>query len=413
VSAGRPLRIAWLGGAPAESGGAPGVVTELLEGLLDLGHTIDCFLPGEPRWVPAQLQGRENLTFVAGLSSWRWNRWYSRTRLASFVSGLLARGLASLRLRREILRRHAELPYDVIYQNQAIESLGVPARLARSVPLVVRPDNHQAGELKWLLRERRLALRCQPLHTFLLVASVMALRSLVQAVRIRNVDLLVCISAVFRDHVAHDYRFPLERTVVIANPVRLERFTPSRRDLAAPPLILVPARISARKGLQDVVELARALPRAGVHARLRVVGGPSTWSDYTCLLDQLPTENAEYGGPIPPKSMPDELARADIVLLASKYEPFGLSIAEALASGVPVVGTSEVGALEFVDPAVAVTVEPGDVAGMVRAIELLLARVGAAPAETRALARAEAERHFAREVVCTQLAAALQRVAAA
>jgi glycosyltransferase involved in cell wall biosynthesis len=411
VSAGRPLRIAWLGGAPAQSGGAPGVVTELLEGLSDLGHSIDCFLPGEPRGVPEHLRERSNLVFVPGVNAWRWNRWYSRTRLARFTSGLLARALGSLRMRREILRRHAERPYDVVYQGQTIESLGVPARMRGSVPLVLRPDTHQAGELRWTLRERRLALRCQPLHNLLLVASVMAVRSVVQAVRVRHVDLLVCISTVFRDHVAHDYRFPLERTVVIPNPVRLERFETSSREPSSPPLILVPARISARKGLEDVVALARALPAAGVQARIRVIGGPSTWSDYTCLLDDLPAGVAEYGGAVSPPAMPGELARADLVLLASKYEPFGLTIGEALASGVPVVGTSEVGALEFVDHAVAATVAPGDIDGMVPAIEQMLARLRAAPAEMRALAREQAERQFAREVVCARLSAAFEALA--
>lgn len=408
MSAHRPLRIAWLGGGPAESGGAPGVVTELLEGLSRRGHRIDCFLPGTPRNIPDQLLGLENLTFVCSANSWRWNRWYSQTGITSFASGLLARAAGSLRLRREIIKRHEREPYDLVFQNQTIESLGVPASVVRSVPLVVRPDTHQAGELRWLIAERRIAFRCQPRFIFFVVAAIMSFRTLVQALRIRRVSMLICISSVFRDHIVHDYRFPIEKTIVVANPVRLERFTVSERPLGEPATVLVPTRLSLRKGLEDVVQVAHLLLARGVDARVRVVGGPSMWSDYTSLLDDLPQENSGYGGRIPPKEMPAELEQSDIVLLASKYEPFGLTVGEALAAGVPVVATSEVGAIEGVDKSVAAAVEPGDVDGMVSAITAMMEQLRAYPVETRMRARAEAERRFARDVVCEQISDALE-----
>src|SRR5664279_4874545 len=108
----RSLRIAWLGPAPAEGGGVPGVARELLGGLADAGHRIDCFLPGAGRGVPPGLAAHDNLAFVTGTSAWKWDRWYSRSKIGAFASGLLARGLASLRLRREIARRHEREPYD-------------------------------------------------------------------------------------------------------------------------------------------------------------------------------------------------------------------------------------------------------------------------------------------------------------
>jgi glycosyltransferase involved in cell wall biosynthesis len=413
VSTAKPLRIAWLGGAPLESGGAPGVVTELLDGLARRGHQIDCFFPGAGRENPERLTAHENLTFIWGSAEWRWNRWYSRTKIGAFASGLLTRALASLRLRREIVRRHAQQPYDLIYQNQTIESLGVPASVVRAVPLVVRPDSHQAGELRWLIAERRLAFRCQPRSTFFMVAAIMAFRTLVQAVRIRRVDLLISISSVFRDHIVHDYRFPLEKTVVITNPERMDRFVPSQRPLGDPPLVLVPTRLSMRKGLEDVIEVAKLLLERGIEAKIRVIGGPSIWSDYTKLLEDLPPQNTEYGGRIPPAGMPAELERSDIVLLASKYDPCPMSVLEALTAGVPVVATSEVGSIEGVDRTVAAEVQPGDVAGMTTAIAEMLERLRTDPLRTRALARAEAERRFATDVVCEQISDVLEQLVVA
>jgi glycosyltransferase involved in cell wall biosynthesis len=406
----QPLRIAWLGGAPQETGGAPGVVTELLDGLSRRGHEIDCFFPGVGVKVPKHLAERENLNFIWGTSAWRWDRWYSRTKLASFATGLLSRALASVRLQREITRRHRERPYDLIYQNQTIESLGVPAALAREIPLVIRPDSHMAGELRCLIAERKLAFRSQPRHIFFTVAAIMAFRALIQRIKIRKASLLIAISTVFRDHIVDDYKFPLERTVVVTNPVRLDRFEVTDRARGEPPLVLVPTRISVRKGIEDVIAVSKLLAERHVDARIRVIGGPSNWSDYTKLLDDLPHENAEYGGRIPPAKMSAELQAADLVLLASKYDPCPMSVLEALASGVPVVATDEVGSIEGVDRAVVTEVSVGDVTAMADAIEQMLDRVRADHSRLRATARAEAERRFARDVVCEQISDALERL---
>src|SRR4029077_11385894 len=224
--------------------------------------------------------------------------------------------------------------------------------------------------------------------------------------------LLICISSVFRDHLIRDYGFPLENTVVIPNPVRLERFLDAdlARSVRTPPTVLVLGRIAARKGVENVIALASVLLERDADVRFRVVGGPSLWSDYTKLLDDLPPANSEYAGRVPPAGIPAELAGSDILLQASKYEPFGLTVAEALAAGVPVVGTSEVGAIEGVDRSVVGEVQPGDVDGMATAITTMLEQLRASPREIRSTACAEAKRLFAPDVVCEQISDALERL---
>lgn len=409
---GRPLRIAWVGVLPSarESGGVPGVAMELLDGLTGLGHRIDCFAPATEHALPERLHGNERIRFIWGRSSWRWDRWYSRTKITAFLSGLIARSLASLALRREVARRHREEPYDLIYQFSTIEAAAVPARVAREAPLVIHPETHAAGELRFLISERRLSFRCQPRLTFLIATTVMGLRALVQKSKIRRARLLVCISSVFRDHLVEDYGFPRERTVVIPNPVRIARFPVPEGRLERAPTVLALGRIAVRKGVEDVVEVARLLRERDPGVRLRVVGGPGLWSDYTKLLEDLPPENSEYIQRIPPAEIPDELARTGVLLQASKYEPFALTVAEALAAGVPVVATSEVGAVESVDRSVVAVVTPGDVEAMTGAITTMLERMSSEPARIEATARAEAERLFAPDVVCASISEALQRL---
>jgi glycosyltransferase involved in cell wall biosynthesis len=404
---GKSLRIAWLGPFPGDDG-VRGVVTELLAGLSERGHRIDFFCRTSGADVPARLAALENLEFIWGTHRWKWNRWYSRGRLRAFTTGLLSQGLASLRIRREITRRHAREPYDVIYQFSNIETLAVPPRIARVVPLVIHPETHIAGELRFLIAERRLSFRCQPRYMFAIVTTIMFLRMLVQRVSIRRARLLVCISGVFRDHLVHDYRFPLAATVVVPNPLAFDRFPPEDRKLGDPATVFVLGRVAVRKGIEDVVAVARTLLEREVNVRVRVAGTGSQWSDYTKLLEDLPPENSEYVGPLQSAHVPGELARSDLLLQASKYEPFAMTVAEALAAGVPVIATREVGAIEAVDRAVVVEVEPGDVDGMATAIAEMLERVKAAPTETWALARSEARRLFATERVCEMISLALE-----
>jgi glycosyltransferase involved in cell wall biosynthesis len=229
-------------------------------------------------------------------------------------------------------------------------------------------------------------------------------------VRIRRARLLICISSVFRDHLVADYRFPRERTVVIQNPVRLERFAGLRNEPRETPTVLVLGRVAVRTGIEDVVAVARALHERGANLRVRVIGGPGLWSDYTKLLDDLPSENAEYLPKLPPAEVPGEIARSDVLLQASRYEPFALTVAEALATGVPVVATSEVGAIEGVGRDVVSEVEPGDVAAMASALGDMVTRVRGDQGELRAQARTEARRLFAAEVVCRQVSDALERL---
>jgi glycosyltransferase involved in cell wall biosynthesis len=408
----RALHIAWLGPVPGGEAGVTGVNAELLHGLARLGHRIDCFFPSAGHPVPPDLVAEPNLTFVWGTSKWQWDRWYSRNKVAAFASGLFSRSLASLRLRRAIARRHRRDRYDVVYQFSTIETPAVPSALRRKIPLVIHPETHAAGELRLLIRERRLSLRCQPVYVFALVSAIMAVRTLAQRFSIRHAGLLVCISSVFRDHLVRDYGFPLERTTVIPNPIHIDRFTTGERRMAVaePPVVLVLGRVSARKGVEDVVSVSKRLAARHGDLRIRVVGGASLWSDYTKLLEDLSPETAEYCGPVSAAEIPELLRTSDLLLQASKYEPFALTVAEALASGVPVVATSEVGAIEGVDRSVVAAIAPGDVDGMAAAITNLLGRLRANPAKLRSTARSEAERLFAGEVVCKQISSALERL---
>lgn len=412
MAADKHLHIAWLGPVPGESSGVAGVATELLGGLADLGHRIDCFFPANPSELPERLTDHANLKFVWSEMRWEWERWYSRNSLAAFVTGLGSRAAAFVRLRNSVARHHANDPYDVIYQFSNIETLGVPRGLARSVPLVIHPETHIAGELRWLVAERHLGARCQPWYRTGIVGAVFVVRAAVQRVMIHQASVLICISSVFRDHLVKDYHFPRGATVVAPNPVRLERFGEMRPGVGDPPTVLIVGRIALRKGVDQIVTLSHILKTRGVDVRLRIVGGHSLWSDYRPLLTDLEPMSATYVGPLAASEIPKELQQSDMLIQASKYEPFGLTVAEALAAGVPVVATSEVGAIEGTSELSTVMAPVGDPEALADAVEKMLMRMHTDARAVRKAARADAERLFSPDVVCQRISDALEGLVA-
>jgi len=113
---------------------------------------------------------------------------------------------------------------------------------------------------------------------------------------------------------------------------------------------------------------------------------------------------------------PDELARlyrsADVVMQPSLYEPFGLTIGEALASGVPVIASDEVGAVEGVEPEVCAVFPAGDLDALEREFRRMVVRAERGEGSTlRPLARAEAERLFAPPTIAAKLISELERAA--
>jgi N-acetyl-alpha-D-glucosaminyl L-malate synthase BshA len=117
------------------------------------------------------------------------------------------------------------------------------------------------------------------------------------------------------------------------------------------------------KRVGDVVS-AFAGMRKTVRARLVMVGdGPERAHAYEEVERHGLTEDVVFLGKL--ESVAELLSCADLFLLPSEQESFGLVALEALASGVPVVGTSGSGLAEVVEDGVDGFLHPvGDVEAM-------------------------------------------------
>lgn len=160
------------------------------------------------------------------------------------------------------------------------------------------------------------------------------------------------------------------------------------------PLVGILGRLDPEKGIDVVVDAVSRLP--GV--RLAVVGAPhdpdTAYRDRVrCQAEALLGDRVCF---VPPTDDVVGVLRAlDVLVSASWAEPYGLTVVEAQACGVPVVATAAGGVPEIVDDGrTGVLVTPGDADAMAAAITRLLPPDSVERAKVVAAARADVvERH--------------------
>lgn len=410
----RSLRIAFVTPEPVPGGGVPGMAVLVARGLAQLGHEVDCWtVPETSR--PRDWAEVDGLTLHASPGGFRWGRWYSGRRTPAMVTSLVQLGLraaATRTLGRRLVEEHRRRPYDVVYRFSTIELLGLRRHLPQLPPLVAHPEVHAAGELRWTKAEAHLSRQCHSRAQRATLRALLELRSRRQRRDIRRAALVVAPSERFAELVAADYGLPASRFAVVPNPVDLCRFQPAPTTTDAPTRLIYVGRAAVRKGIELVVDLSHRLDDLAGRVELQVVATHSLWSDYRPLLAGANPRVAVIHPATGPRRVAELMADSHLLLQPSHYEPFALTVAEALAAGTPVVVTDEVGAGEHLDPRCATIVPAGDPAALEAAVRAWVDALESAPAGAhRTIARAEAERRFAPEVVSRALADVLERAA--
>ncbi len=187
---------------------------------------------------------------------------------------------------------------------------------------------------------------------------------------LRLADTVVCDSEYVRQrHIENG--FPDHRITVLPSPVPLPSDLPADR---APrdPVVLYVGRVTAEKGVDY---LLRALPRIAVPCELRVAGDGYELKKQRALAAELGVaDRVRFLGALDRASIQDLYRQAAVVVVPSVWpEPFGMVGPEAMSFGVPVVAFRVGGVPEWLhDGETGYLVEPRDIDGLARPIELLL-----------------------------------------
>ncbi|UCD51492.1 MAG: glycosyltransferase [Phycisphaerales bacterium] len=310
-------------------GGPVTVVKKLGEALADAGHEISYWAPGE--------DGADGNFAPSGASvhlcGHSWPRsWYRSRRLPQALSS----SLHSIDL-----VHISELWSHPIYAASRV------AR-AKGVPYILRP----AGSLEpWGLSSGYLKSLKKRLYIGLVGRSIMERAACLQAASEREAESVRRIG----------YRGPV---TVIPNGVDLDHASPGCPteadrywpDLKDRPVVLFMSRLSPEKGLDLLIPLwADLVKMRRFRDAILMVAGPD-YRGYARTVESLTRRHQVEScvrtiGMLQGEEKLALLRRADVFVLPSYSDSFGIVVAEALACGTPVVTTTGTpwGRLETVD----------------------------------------------------------------
>ncbi len=141
----------------------------------------------------------------------------------------------------------------------------------------------------------------------------------------------------------------------------------------SPLRVVTVGRLHPSKGHQDLLHATAMLVARGCSLRVEIAGGGPYSAELEALIASLGlTGIAKLLGPLSEEAVRDLLRTGDLFVVASHAEALGVVYMEAMALGLPVVGTTTDGALEVVEQGGSgLLVAPGDVAALAAAIEEL------------------------------------------
>jgi glycosyltransferase involved in cell wall biosynthesis len=200
---------------------------------------------------------------------------------------------------------------------------------------------------------------------------------------VHNCSAIVSITAITRERLLSwsHYRGPV---YLLPNAIRLDQYgvRPRRADLveryslAGKRVILTVGRLESAERYKGFDEVMEVLPRLPSDVVYLIAGGGN---DFTRLqkraVDLGVADRVMFTGRFADEDKADLYALADVYAMPGRGEGFGFVYLEALASGVPVIGSKHDGSREaLLDGKLGLLVDPSNPAEIEAAIKEILAR---------------------------------------
>ena len=162
-------------------------------------------------------------------------------------------------------------------------------------------------------------------------------------------DRVVAVSGYTADVLASRYGVPREKLRVVHNAIDprepAARFTVGEED----PLVLFAGRITWQKGPDYFVDAAEHVAAEMPRVKFAVAGSGDRMR---AMMQRVAARGLEdrflFTGFLPPEDLDRLYARADVYVMPSVSEPFGLTALEALQHGTPVIVSRSAGVSEVV-----------------------------------------------------------------
>jgi len=130
-------------------------------------------------------------------------------------------------------------------------------------------------------------------------------------------------------------------------------------------------RMVSKKGFEILLNAFQELISSGINARLMIGGDGPERKPLQRLCNRLGLDKqVTFQGWL--KDVEGFLSDADIFVMPSLLEPFGIAILEAMSCGMPIITTKTKGPMEILDDNQAYFVEAGNVASLVAAMKYVV-----------------------------------------
>lgn len=208
-------------------------------------------------------------------------------------------------------------------------------------------------------------------------------------------------------------KMPVPRDLVIPLGVTAGLF-PKRLRESQVPIILFMSRIEPKKGLDLLIPALESILGSGIEFHFILAGSNPQDADYeTQIKVQINNSSlAKYTtitGFVSGDLKVEVLTKADLFVLPSYYENFGIAVAEAMAAGVPVVISDRIHIAEDIQQAEAGWVGPLEVGAIANSIKSAL--LNPQERQRRGLNGKEyAKKHYNWEAIAQQTIDAYQQI---
>lgn len=167
------------------------------------------------------------------------------------------------------------------------------------------------------------------------------------------------------------------KTLIIPNTYEVDLFRFAERPAHSGPVRLVSVgRLSSEKGHDVLLRALSTLTAEGGDLALTIVGDGPERSRLTELAVALGVaERVRFTGVLTGRELAAELAAADLSVLPSRSEGFGVAVIEAMATGLPVVATRSGGPETIIDAETGVLVATDDPAALAAGLADAVARL--------------------------------------
>ena len=183
------------------------------------------------------------------------------------------------------------------------------------------------------------------------------------------VNAVVVTSTAMQRCLVEDYAVPVQRIFVA--PPGSDPVTPAKGSTDGVVRLLSVGAIVPRKGFDVLTAALGTLTE--LPWRLTIVGDRTRARHTAAQLDADITrhrlgDRVAVLGEVTPQHLTELYVEADVFVLASRFEGYGMAYAEAIARGLPVIGTSAGAIPETVPPGAGVLVRPDDPPALAEAL---------------------------------------------